>query len=159
MNFHKTLSHLLKPDQLLESKEPLSKKGLIASLYVANLLGGNEGEYVNENRIENLKFESGFWVMKIGGKAGNLWGEGAVKILKENGCEAELLDPDTSYNNPTSPYIVAKVSEAFVLEVEQKYQRDIKIIVEEMKRRAIEIVDENQNVDEAEDENEVRLAA
>mgnify|MGYP007050451631 CR=1 FL=1 len=148
----KHLSHFQRPNQLLEAEKTVPKKGLFASLFVANLLGGNEGEWVNENKIEDLKFENGYWVMKVGGNQGSLWGEGAVNILKENGCEAELLDPDMSYNNPTSPYIVAKVSEFVVLEIEQKYEHDIKLIVEEMKRCAIEIVDDD-------DEDEEKLVA
>lgn len=148
----KQLSHLRKPDQLFGGEKSVPKMGLIASLYVTNLLGGNEGEWLDENRIEDLKFEGGEWVMKIGGKPGDLWGKGAVSILEENRCKAELFNPDISYDNPTSRYILVKVPELVVRRIEQRYKKDVEMIVEDLKRRATEIVDD-------EDENERKLAA
>lgn len=137
--------HLLQPENL--SREN-SKGALIAKIYIMNLLGGRSGQFLNDSIIDNIQFANGEYSLDVYGKTpGTLWGEGAVTVLENGGCEASLVDQD-QYG--LAPAIKVRISEFTLKRVEKLYEKDISEIIKNTKT----------NIDSAlEDDDEETLAA
>lgn len=134
----KNLQEVFVPTEMSLRAEDVSKysrQELLAHLYVANLLGGEHGERINDFTVRDMRIESGRCVMRCLMKEDGKFGAGDVEGLKHARCDAELMN--VQLGDTTGAEVVAEESSQMQVEV----PLEILLAVEERCKLEIEMIE------------------